>query len=368
MNTIHEIADELLSSEHYEFQLPKELIAQYPLSNREDARLLQVNRSTGGWAHQHVRDLDLLLQPGDCLVLNDTAVIPAQLVGQRVLTGGRWQGLVLATESQYWKLLAKTRGRIQVGERVLLFDSHGKSRCELLLLATTEDGCWIGQPLCQTDQTSDPEIQNKSLDEILRCVGRVPLPHYIRGGNMADSDVKDYQTVFAKQAGAIAAPTAGLHFTTPLLRRIIDRGIKIVTVTLHVGIGTFRPVTCKRLEQHTMHGETGSISPNAAQSINQCREQGGRAIAVGTTCVRLLESAAQDGQVQPWSGSTDLFIRPGHPFQIVDGLLTNFHLPKTTLIVLVRTFGGDELIANAYAEAIREKYRFFSYGDAMLIL
>jgi S-adenosylmethionine:tRNA ribosyltransferase-isomerase len=211
-------------------------------------------------------------------------------------------------------------------------------------------------------------LQDLPLAEILQRIGRVPLPHYIRGGNMVDSDVADYQTVYAKHAGSIAAPTAGLHFTSPLLRRIIDRGVRIAAVTLHVGLGTFRPLECDDIDQHTMHAEHGVISESAAEIINETRSAGGRVIAVGTTTARILESATRQNRILPWNGSTDLFIKPGFQFQIVDGLITNFHLPRTTLLVLVRTFGGDDLIRRAYEEAVREKYRFFSYGDAMLIL
>ena len=185
---------------------------------------------------------------------------------------------------------------------------------------------------------------------------------------MMDADVADYQTIYAQKDGAIAAPTAGLHFTRSLLNQLINRGIRIATVTLHVGAGTFRPLSADLLEQHSMHSESGAVSQSAVDIVNRCRQEQGRIIAVGTTSVRVLESAAQDGQLKAWAGETDLFIKPGFEFKVVDGLLTNFHVPRSTLVVLVRTFGGDELIRQAYEEAIAEKYRFFSYGDAMLIL
>lgn len=355
-----------LHRSHYDFELPKELIAQEPMSNREDSRLLLVDRQRRSFSHHHTRDLDTIFQPGDCLVLNDTKVIPAQLVGRRIRTGGRWQGLVVDSDGTHWRMLAKTRGKIEVGESVALQDRNGKSRCQMTLLSRTQDGMWIGRP--ETATCDDSTIRPMSSMELLEVVGRVPLPHYIRGGNMVDADLKDYQTVYAKQPGAIAAPTAGLHFTPSLLNRLIERGVKIAPVTLHVGIGTFRPLAAEHLDQHIMHAEWGSIKQAAVDTMDECRQAGGRIIAVGTTSVRILESAGADGVLKAWEGETDLFIRPGFEFKIIDGLMTNFHLPCSTLIVLVRTFGGDKLIQDAYLAAIEEKYRFFSYGDAMLIV
>ena len=356
----------LLKRKYYDFELPKELIAQEPLANREDSRLLVVDRDKQSYSHFHTRDLDSILMPGDCLVLNDTKVIPAQLVGKRVQTGGRWQGLVVDSDDQHWRMLAKTRGKIQTGEVVALLDRDGKSRFEMTLLSRTPEGMWIGRP--EADSCDEAALQKLSASELLGVVGRIPLPHYIRGGNMVDSDLNDYQTVYAKQPGAVAAPTAGLHFTPALLKRLIDLGVKIAPVTLHVGIGTFRPISNDELSEHVMHKEWGTIKQASVDTIDECRSAGGRIIAVGTTSVRVLESAGANGVLRAWTDETDLFIRPGYDFQIVDGLITNFHLPCSTLIVLVRTFGGDQLIKQAYAEAIEEKYRFFSYGDAMLII
>ncbi len=361
-------SDRLQSSDHYDFELPKELIAQEPLPVRTDSRLLYVNRSEESINHLHFRDIDSLLEPGDCLVLNDTRVIPAKLVGKRQQTGGRWEGLIVGSDDKHWKMMARTRGRIQPGETVLLQDRNGKPRFELLLVARLDDGNWVGRPLTQPGETNDVHLHGLNLSQLLQIIGRVPLPYYVRGGNMVDADVADYQTVYAQKEGAVAAPTAGLHFTQSLLKRLINRGINIATVTLHVGAGTFRPLSTDQLEQHRMHSESGSISQSAADTINRCRQNRKRVIAVGTTSVRLLESAGRDGPIRAWEGETDLFIKPGFPFQVIDGLLTNFHLPRSTLIVLVRTFGGDELIKQAYEEAIAEKYRFFSYGDAMLIM
>ena len=357
----------LLDAKSYDFKLPKELIAQEPSENREDARLMVVNPKLAEITHSHIRELDVALRSGDCIVLNDTKVVPAQLVGKRVRTGGRWQGLVVEDDGRHWKMLAKTRGKIQIGERVELIDRQGKARFEIELISKTDDNFWIGTPL--GDQSNDEQLHSASHAELISLVGRIPLPHYIRGGNMVDADVQNYQTVFARNAGAIAAPTAGLHFTQSLLQRLIDKGVKIATVTLHVGIGTFRPLATENLNDHQMHAEFGSLSESSANTINQCRDAGGRIIAIGTTSVRVLESAATAEQpLAAWSGETDLFIKPGYQFKTIDGLLTNFHLPRSTLIVLVRTFGGHSLIKQAYRMAVDEEYRFFSYGDAMLIV
>ncbi|MFT5304014.1 MAG: S-adenosylmethionine:tRNA ribosyltransferase-isomerase [Mariniblastus sp.] len=344
-------------ADHYDYELPKELIAQHPLENREDARLLTVDRTKQAFDHHHIRDLDQLLKPNDCLVLNNTKVIPAKLVGYRTLTRGRWQGLFLESDSDgNWRVLCKTRGKAQPGETVTLQDRHGAERTVIELVTRLDDGSWVVRP--QAPGTAE---------EILELVGRVPLPNYIRSGHMIDDDVKNYQTIFAREAGAVAAPTAGLHLTKPLLNRIIDVGVKIAQVTLHVGIGTFRPVGVENLSDHQMHFERGVIEEKSVNLINQTRRNGGRVIAVGTTSVRVLETAATDGELRPWSGDTNLFIRPPYEFKIVDGMLTNFHLPRSTLLVMIRTFGGDELMTRAYEEAVAEKYRFFSYGDAMLI-
>ncbi len=345
-------------TDHYDFELPKSLIAQEPLANREDARLLTVNRESQAIDHHHIRDLDSILRPGDCLVLNDTKVIPAKLVGYREKTKGRWQGLFLEADAQgNWRLLGKTRGRIQPGETVVLQDRHGVERSRLVLITKLEGGQWIARI---------EGSESNAFDE-LALVGRVPLPHYIRGGNMVDADIAAYQTVFAKQPGAVAAPTAGLHLTKSLMKRLVEKEIEVATVTLHVGIGTFRPVGVDVLTEHEMHFEYGSIDENSVQRIKNAKNCGGRIIAVGTTSVRVLETAAKEGELKSWSGETNLFIRPGFRFNAVDGLLTNFHLPRSTLLVLVRTFGGDKLLTRAYKEAVAEEYRFFSYGDAMLI-
>ncbi len=352
--------EKLGATDHYDFELPKELIAQHPLSNREDARLLVVNRAAQTIDHCHVRNLDEVLSPGDCLVLNDTRVIPAKLVGFRTATGGRWQGLFLrADERGNWKVLCKTRGSAKPGETVTLQDRNGNERMLLDLLARLDDGAWVVRPRADDGETAE---------SILRDVGRIPLPNYIRGGQMIESDIKDYQTIFAKHAGAVAAPTAGLHLTKNLLHRLIDGGVGVAQVTLHVGVGTFKPVASETLSGHSMHYEWGKIDEKSVTKINATRAANKRVVAVGTTSVRVLESASTSGRLEPWEGETNLFIRPPYDFKSVSALMTNFHLPRSTLLVLVRTFGGDELIKRAYQEAVDEKYRFYSYGDAMLIL
>jgi S-adenosylmethionine:tRNA ribosyltransferase-isomerase len=351
--------EELVLLGHYNFDLPKSQIAQYPMANRCDSRMMVVNRSTEEIEHFHTRDLPDFLTAGDTLVLNDTRVIPAKLVGRRSTTGGKWQGLYLKSdENGIWKLLCKTRTKIKPGDKVRVLDRQGAEKFELTMLTQLDEGAWAAKP----------ETDGSPLD-LLRSVGQVPLPHYIRGGNMVDADVQTYQTIFAKRDGAIAAPTAGLHLTKPLLSKIKEQGVNIASVTLHVGIGTFRPIKSTRLDQHQMHREWGEISADTAELLNQTRASGNRIIAVGTTCVRVLESCANEqGHFSAWDGETDLFIYPPYKFKAIDGLMTNFHLPQSTLLVLVRTFGGDSLIQKAYEEAVKDNYRFFSYGDAMLIL
>lgn len=344
--------------DRYDYELPKHLIAQHPALRRSDARLMLVDRRQQSIDHYHVRDLPELLHPRDCLVLNETRVVPAQLVGVRETTGGRWQGLYLdSDELGNWRLLCKTRGKLAPGDRIVLLNRDAEPDLGLVMLARLEGGAWAARP--------DSPLPALTL---LDRVGRVPLPHYIRGGKMETADLERYQTVYARQPGSVAAPTAGLHFTPELLRRIEARGIGIAKVTLHVGLGTFRPISVDRLDEHTMHSEWGRIDAETAQRLVEVRASGGRIVAVGTTSVRLLESAALSGELAAWSGETNLFIRPGFTFRAVDALMTNFHLPRSTLLVLVRTFGGDELMRRAYAEALAEEYRFFSYGDAMLIV
>ena len=342
----------------YDYHLPRERIAQVPLENRSDARLLVVDRKAGTFAHRHVFDLPEYLEPNDCLVFNDTKVLPARLIGVRSATGGRWEGLFLGFgPNGVWNLIGKTRGKIRVGEEVHLHTPNGRGSFALKFSAKMDDGGWIAKPKTDLEPIT-----------ALEQVGWVPLPPYIRNGRMMPDDRENYQTVYAAKPGAVAAPTAGLHFTPKLLAVIKELGTALLPVTLHVGRGTFKPIETERLDDHPMHAEWYTISERTVQTIQESKAKGGRTFAVGTTSVRVLESASMDGQLRPFEGETALFIKPPYRFKSVDALLTNFHLPKSTLLVLVRTFGGGELIQAAYAEAIRKEYRFYSYGDAMLIV
>jgi S-adenosylmethionine:tRNA ribosyltransferase-isomerase len=344
--------------DQYDYELPRELIAQQPVASRVDARLLVVDRGRQTLAHHHVRDLPELLRPGDCLVLNDTQVVPARLLGRRETTGGHWEGLFLeAGQGGMWRVLCKARGKLASGEWIRLTSASGQDDIRIQLAVKQTDSSWIVSPESDEDTFA-----------LLERVGRVPLPPYIRKGEMVDADRRQYQTVYARWPGAVAAPTAGLHFSESLLRRLADDGIAICPLTLHTGAGTFRPISATALAEHRMHSEWGTIDRDSVDRILQCRQNGGRGVAVGTTTVRLLETAAADGTLKEFTGHTDLFIRPPYQFRTVDVMLTNFHLPRTTLLVLVRTFGGDALMMRAYEEAVRENYRFYSYGDAMLIV
>jgi S-adenosylmethionine:tRNA ribosyltransferase-isomerase len=344
--------------DQYDYQLPRHLIAQSPSPHRSDARLMVVDRRRNSFDHAHIRDLPGLLNPRDCLVLNDTRVIPARLVGFRTETGGRWEGLFLeADDKGLWRVMSKTRGRLAPGETVRLVNASGEEDITLRMGSKLPDGVWVVRP----DTCEEPF-------SLLERVGRIPLPPYIRKGEMTPSDRESYQTVYARNPGAIAAPTAGLHFTKRLLAEIVERGITLCWLTLHVGPGTFRPIETQTLAEHRMDAEWASLTDEAVSQIAACRGRGGRVVAVGSTAIRVLETAALGGNLRPFNGKTDLFIRPPFTFQATDALLTNFHLPRTTLLVLVRTFGGDDLMKRAYHEAIREQYRFYSYGDAMLIV
>ena len=344
--------------DHYDYTLPKELIAQDPLPNRADSRLMVVKRETGEIIHSYFREIGEFLNRNDSLIFNDSKVVPAKLVGKRKTTGGRWHGLFLeSNENGFWRIICKTRGKLQVGERIVIENRTGVPTFEMEMVARLNEGAWAVRPDSDKDWTT-----------LLEEVGQIPLPHYIRSGVMKDSDIRNYQTVYAKNPGAVAAPTAGLHFTKELLGAVKEAGITIGSVTLHVGVGTFRPIKTNRLEDHDMHSERAVISEETIRKLKSCRANDGRVISVGTTSVRVLETAGSLGLESSWSGETDLFIKPPYSFHWVDALITNFHLPKSTLLVLVRTFGGDELMKEAYRKAVEEQYRFFSYGDAMLIL
>lgn len=355
------MAEELQISD-FDYHLPEELIAQEPSVRREDARLLVVNRAAQSFAHHHIYDLPQLLHPGDLLIFNNTKVLPARLFGVRAKTGGKWEGLFLRERldlaEQPWELMSQTRGYLQPGEWIDLLDRDQQiSRYRLQVAGRTPERLLLVLPR--------PAIAPISMfDEI----GHIPLPHYIRHGIDTPTDRERYQTVFAKQIGSVAAPTAGLHFTPELQQELHSLGVQQTQVTLHVGVGTFAPVKVDNLNDHRMHEEWCQVSQETVDALQKTQ---GRRIAVGTTSVRTLESVIlhqEDRQLRPWSGNTNLFIRPGYPFHCIDGLLTNFHLPRSTLLVLVSAFAGRELMLKAYQEAIQERYRFFSYGDAMLIL
>ncbi len=348
----------------YDYELPEELIAAHPLENRSDSRMLVVEKTSGVISHHHVSDLPEFLKPWDCLVLNDTKVLPARLFGVRAKTGGKWEGLFLGVDPDgHWKLIGQTRGRLLAGEQLeiapacAITDPSQSPRLRLTLVSQNEEGAWLAKPDLGEDFV-----------ELLNTFGTMPLPPYIKRPIAQASDFERYQTTYARHPGAVAAPTAGLHLTTDLLEQCTAKRIEKAFVTLHVGIGTFRPITATQLSEHHMHSEWCEVTPEAVAKIQRAKQQGGRIAAVGTTSVRTLESASQIGFVQPFRGETNLFIRPGYVFQTVDLLLTNFHLPQSTLLVLVSTLAGHELIRTAYQEAIREGYRFYSYGDAMLIV
>jgi S-adenosylmethionine:tRNA ribosyltransferase-isomerase len=312
-----------------------------------------VHRATRTIEHRRFPEIADYLRAGDLLVVNDSRVLPARLVGRKQATGGAWEGLYLRTLADgRWEMIGKTRRPMQVGTVILI--EPGPLR--LIYQGKTEAGHWCFQP----DPPGDAV-------ELLERHGRIPLPPYIRDGIEQPQDRQRYQTVYAKQPGSIAAPTAGLHFTQELLEQLQQQGVRLAQVTLHVGLGTFQPIKAKRPSEHVMHREWCAVPAETAEAIAQCRAAGGRIVAVGTTTVRTLETAARFGGAA-WSGETDLFIRPGFRFQLVDALVTNFHLPRSTLMQLVAAFSSPQLIRTAYAEAIAQRYRFYSYGDAMLIL
>ncbi|MCX5653592.1 MAG: tRNA preQ1(34) S-adenosylmethionine ribosyltransferase-isomerase QueA [Planctomycetota bacterium] len=352
-------ADKKISD--FDYVLPPERIAQSPARPRDASRLMLLDRRTGAVAHHRFHELPDLLLPTDLLVVNDTRVIPAAFTARRS-SGARIEGLFLRTVADgLWEVLLQGRGRLREGQAVALVAAAGEERATLELVGRGEGGSWRVRPPAATDAL-----------RLLDAVGRPPLPPYIRRKGRAAAlgagDREDYQTVYARRDGAVAAPTAGLHFTPRVLERLAARGIGRVAVTLHVGVGTFQPVRVERLADHLMHEEFAEISAEAAAEINRARSEGRRIVAVGTTTVRALESAAGDGGVQAGGRWTDIFIRPPHRFRAVDALVTNFHLPRSTLLVLVSAFAGRERILAAYAEAIQAGYRFYSYGDAMLIV
>ena len=351
----------------FDYELPTDLIAQQPAKRRDQARLLVLNRADQSLTHRTIADLPDLLQSGDLVAFNDTRVVPARLLGRRQRTGGKWEGLFLHAEPDgTWELLSQTRGTLTVGEAIEVTAPSPRAAArglpeilQLELIEKTPARHWRVRPNVQPSYPAWP---------LLEQYGETPLPPYIRKGKAEPADPERYQTVYAHTPGAVAAPTAGLHFTPELLARLAGRGILPAAVTLHVGIGTFQPVQAADYRQHVMHSEWGELPGSTVAAIAECRQRGGRVIAVGTTSVRVLESVAASGPLRPWSGAVNLYIYPPYQFKAVDVLLTNFHLPRSTLLLMVSAFAGVDLIRAAYTTAIAERYRFFSYGDAMLIV
>ena len=335
----------------FDYYLPKELIAQDPLENRSDSRLMLLDKETGAIEHKIFRDITEYLNPGDCLVINDTKVIPARLYGVRKGTGAAIEILLLKRmEDDTWECLVRPGKKCHIGTVI----EFGEGLLTGEIVNVVEDG-----------NRYIKFTYDGIFEEILDKLGQMPLPPYIT------HELKDknrYQTVYAKHEGSAAAPTAGLHFTKELLAQIREKGVYIASVTLHVGLGTFRPVKVNNILEHHMHSEYYCIERPQADIINKARAEGGRIISVGTTSCRTLESAARDdGYIPAVSGNTDIFIYPGYKFKAIDGLITNFHLPESTLVMLVSALAGKDHIMAAYEEAVKEKYRFFSFGDAMFI-
>ena len=340
-----------MKTHDFYFDLPEELIAQTPIERRDASRLLVLNKTTGEWQHRHFYDLPDYLRPGDCLILNDSRVLPARLLGQRLPGGGACEVLLLIDKGdKTWECIVRPGKHLRTGAKV----SFGNGE----LTATVAEVLPDGNRLVKFDYEG-------IFLEVLDRLGKMPLPPYIKEELQ---DRERYQTVYSKVLGSAAAPTAGLHFTPELLQTIQDKGIKIGYVTLHVGLGTFRPVKEEDITDHDMHSEYCTIPQETADLINMTKKNGGRVICVGTTSCRTVESWAQeDGTVTASAGWTNIFIYPGYHFKVLDGLVTNFHLPESTLIMLVSALAGREKVLAAYNEAVKERYRFFSFGDAMLI-
>lgn len=340
-----------MKTSDFYYDLPEELIAQDPLENRSDSRLMVLDKKTGAVSHHIFRDIVEYLQPGDCLVINDTKVIPARLIGSKEDTGAKIEVLLLKRKTgDVWETLVKPGRKAKPGTRIQFGDG--------LLVGEVMDIVDEGNRLIHFEFDG-------IFEEILDQLGQMPLPPYITH-QLKDKD--RYNTVYATHSGSAAAPTAGLHFTPELLRTIEEKGIDIARVTLHVGLGTFRPVKVDDVENHHMHSEFYMIDEAAAEKINRAKENGKRVICVGTTSCRTIESAAdENGRLKPCSGWTEIFIYPGYRFKILDCLITNFHLPESTLIMLVSALAGQKHVLAAYEEAVKERYRFFSFGDAMFI-
>ena len=334
------------------YELPEELIAQDPLEDRTASRLLVLDRKTDKLEHKIFSDVIDYLNPGDCLVINNTRVIPARLIGEKEGTGGKVEILLLKRrENDIWESLVKPGKKLRPGARVTFGD--GRLKAEILEIA--EEGNRLVK-----------FYYEGIFEEILDSLGEMPLPPYITH-KLEDKEM--YQTVYAKFDGSAAAPTAGLHFTTELLEKIRHKGVRIASITLHVGLGTFRPVKVEDVNNHHMHTEWYEVNKEAADIINETKKNGGRVICVGTTSCRTIESVAdENGLMSAKTGETDIFIYPGYKFKVMDGLITNFHLPESTLVMLVSAFAGKERVLSAYETAVKERYRFFSFGDAMILV
>lgn len=341
-----------MKTSDFYYDLPEELIAQDPLEDRTASRLLVLDRKTGAVKHKIFSDVIDYLNEGDCLVINNTRVIPARLIGEKEGTGGKVEVLLLKRRANdVWETLVKPGKKLKPGAKITFGD--GRLRAEVL--EVVEEGNRLVK-----------FYYEGIFEEILDSLGEMPLPPYITH-KLEDKEM--YQTVYAKYDGSAAAPTAGLHFTKELLNKIEEKGIKIASITLHVGLGTFRPVKVDDVNNHHMHTEWYEVNTEAADIINETKRNGGRVICVGTTSCRTIESVADDnGYMKAKTGETDIFIYPGYKFKVMDGLITNFHLPESTLVMLVSAFAGKENVLSAYETAVKEKYRFFSFGDAMLII
>lgn len=340
-----------MKTHDFYYDLPEELIAQTPLQQRDSSRLMVLDRQTGVVTHKHFYDIRNYLRPGDCLVMNDSRVLPARLLGHRP-TGGAVEVLLLRDlGNKCWECLCKPGRKMQVGNEVIF----GNGELTATVKAVQEDG----------NRVVEFHYEGIFL-EVLERLGKMPLPPYIKAELQ---DQERYQTVYSREVGSAAAPTAGLHFTNELLDKIREMGVKTAFVTLHVGLGTFRPVKAENILEHHMHSELCMMSAETAAILNETKQQGGRVICVGTTSCRTLESLAkEDGSFEAGSKWTEIFIYPGYTFKAMDGLITNFHLPESTLVMLVSAFAGREHVLAAYNQAVEEKYRFFSFGDAMCIL
>ena len=340
-----------MKTSDFYYDLPQELIAQTPLDKRDSSRLMTLDRMTGETAHHHFYELPEFLNPGDCLILNDSRVLPARLLGQRLPGGGACEVLLLIDRGEKtWECLVRPGRKMRTGAKL----RFGNGELTAEVVGEVEGG----NRLVRFDYEG-------IFLEVLEHLGKMPLPPYIKEELQ---DQERYQTVYSKVLGSAAAPTAGLHFTPELLEKIAAKGVSIGYVTLHVGLGTFRPVKEEEITDHEMHSEYCVISQETADLINRTKANGGRCICVGTTSCRTLESwAAEDGHMEPKAGWTNIYIYPGYKFKVMDGLVTNFHLPESTLIMLVSAFAGREHVLAAYREAVEEKYRFFSFGDAMFI-